>query len=304
MWEANMRFAVKDTLTEEEIQSGLRSIIKDGLATQMMVTLTGGVFLVAFALKLGASNTIIGLLAAIPPLAQLIQIPSVYLIEKYRVRRAICVYATFLSRILWLIIALIPVLFFEAGLAVLIAALLLYAILGAVGGTSWNSWMRDLVPQDSLGAFFAKRMGMATALGIVISMAAAFYIDYWETIFPDYELYSYSILFFFGFLAGMLGVYFVSTIPEPRMAPVEVKTKFFDLILQPFRDTNFKNLVIFLGSWSFAVNLAAPFFTVYMLTLLQLDMSFIIALMVLSQLTSLAFLRIWGGFSDRFSNKS
>jgi len=30
-----------------------------------MVTLTGGVFLVTFALKLGASNTVIGILAAI-----------------------------------------------------------------------------------------------------------------------------------------------------------------------------------------------------------------------------------------------
>jgi hypothetical protein len=61
-----VRFAVKDTLTEEEIKKGLRSVIRDGLTTQTMVTLTGGVFLVAFALKLGASNTIIGLLAAIP----------------------------------------------------------------------------------------------------------------------------------------------------------------------------------------------------------------------------------------------
>jgi len=88
-----MRFAVKDTLTEEEIQSGLRNVIKDGLTSQTMGTLTGGVFLVAFALKLGASNTTIGLLAAIPPLAQLIQIPSIYLVEKYRVRRAITMYA-------------------------------------------------------------------------------------------------------------------------------------------------------------------------------------------------------------------
>ncbi len=80
-----MRFTVKDTLTEEEIQSGLGAVIKDGLTTQTMVTLTGGVFLVAFALKLEASNTIIGLLAAIPPLAQLIQIPAIYLVETYRI---------------------------------------------------------------------------------------------------------------------------------------------------------------------------------------------------------------------------
>ena len=49
-----------------------------------MLTITGGVFLVTFALKMVASNLVIGLLAAIPPLAQLIQIPSVYLVEKYR----------------------------------------------------------------------------------------------------------------------------------------------------------------------------------------------------------------------------
>ncbi len=300
-----MRFAVKDALTEEELRSGLRTVIKDGLTSQTMVTLTGGVFLVAFALELGASNLVIGLLAAIPPLMQLIQIPSIYLVEKYRVRRAIVVYASSLSRTPWLFIALIPFLFSpKAGLIFLIVGLSLDKAIGAVSSTSWNSWMRDLVPQDQLGTFFSKRMSFATGLGILLSLAAGIYIDYWKKLFPDYELYGYSVLFFLGFLAGMLGIYFISNIPEPRMAPVEEKPKFFELILKPFEDANFKQLIMFLGSWNFAVNLAAPFFTVYMLKRLQLDMSFIIALMVLSQLMNLAFLRIWGRFSDRFSNKS
>jgi len=300
-----MRFAVKDTLTEEEIQSGLRGVIKDGLATQTMVTLTGGVFLVAFALKLGASNKVIGLLAAIPPLAQLVQILAIYLVEKLRVRLPIVVYATALSRVFWLVIALIPFLFsIEAGLSFFIVALALISAFASVGGCSWNSWMRDLVPQNRLGTFFSKRASLALRLGIPLSLIAGFYIDFWKKAFPDYELYGYSILFFLGFLAGMLGVYFISTIPEPRMAPTERKVSFFGLLLQPFKDINFRNLITFLGSWTFAVNLAAPFFTVYMLKRLQLDMSFIIALMVLSQLANLAFLRIWGRFSDRFSNKS
>jgi hypothetical protein len=282
-----MKFTVKDTLTEEEIQAGLRSVIKDGLATRVKVTLTGGVFLVAFALKLGASNSVIGLMAAIPSLVQLIQIPSVYLIEKYRIRRAISVYTSALSRIFWLLIALIPFLFStKTGLTILIVAFLLKTILGTVSLTSWNSWMRDVVPQDQLGAFFSKRMSLATAFGIPISLAAGFYLDYWKKNYPDYELYGYSILFFLGFLAGMLGIYFLITIQEPRMAHTEGKLQFFKLIMQPFKDANFKNLVRFLGSWNFAVNLAAPFFAVYMLKRLQMDMSLIIALMVLSQLTS------------------
>jgi MFS family permease len=300
-----MRFAVKDTLTEDEIRGALKNVINDGLATRVMVTLTGGVFLVAFALKLGASNSVIGLLAAIPSLVQLIQIPSVYLVEKYRVRRAISVYTSAISRISWLFIALIPFLFsIETGLIFLISVFLLKTILGTVSLCSWNSWMRDLLPQDQLGVFFSKRMRLATALGIPVTFAAGFYLDYWKKIHPDYELYGYSLLFFLGFLAGMLGVYFLTTIPEPRMPPTEVKVHFYKLIMRPFKDDNFRNLVRFLGSWNFAVNLAAPFFTVYMLKRLELDMSLIIALTVLSQLTSLAFYGIWGRFSDRFSNKS
>ena len=36
------------------------------------------------------------------------------------------------------------------------------------------------------------------------------------------------------------------------------------LLTTPLRDSNFRHLVLFLSSWNFAVNLAAPFFTVYM----------------------------------------
>lgn len=181
-----MRFPVKDTLTDEEIQSGLRAIIKDGLTSQTMVTLTGGAFLVAFALTLGASNLVIGLLAAIPPLMQLIQIPSIYLVERYRLRRAITVYTSAVSRLFWLLVALIPFLVsIEKRLTFLIAALFLHSAFAAVGGTSWNSWMRDLVPQDRLGSFFAKRMSLATALGIPVSLAAASYIDFWKKLFPS-----------------------------------------------------------------------------------------------------------------------
>lgn len=300
-----MGFAVKDTLTEEEVQSGLSSVIKDGITTQVMGTLSGGIFLVGLALKLGASNFLIGLLAAIPPLAQLVQIPAIYLIDKLQNRRAVCVYASFLSRIFLLAIASTPFLMpTHLALRLLAGALLLHAAFAAIGGASWNSWMRDLVPENQLGSFFSKRMAITTGLGILISFLAAVYIDLWKKALPAYELYSYSILLLVACIAGLIGVYFVSTIPELRIASHSEPTSFFRSIWQPFKDENFKNLVIFLSSWNFAINLAAPFFTVYMLKRLQLDMSFVIAFLILSQGANLAFLRIWGKFSDRFSNKS
>jgi len=300
-----MKFPVKDSLSEGELKSGLKNVIMDGLTTQAIATLTGGVFLVAFALKLGASNLTIGILAAIPPLGQLIQLPAIYIVEKYRVRREICVLSTAVSRSFWLLIAMIPFLFFiKNPINLLIIALILNGAFSAIGACSWNSWMRDLVPVNQMGSFFGKRMIYASIVGILFSLAAGIFIDYWKQLHPDNELYAYSYIFFIGFVAGMFGLYFLSKTPEPRMVVPEEKINFYRLLLQPFKDSNFKNLIIFLGSWNFAVNLAAPFFTVYMLRRLNLDMSTIIILMVLNQVISMAFLHLWGKYSDRYSNKS
>jgi len=278
----------KDTPTDEELEYGLRGVLTSGLATRAMSTFTGGAFLVAFALKLGASNFAIGLLAAVPALAQLIQIPSVYLVERIGNRRTIVVIASALDRTFWLLIALIPFLLSpRAGLMFLIVATILHSSLSAVVNCSWNSWMRDLVPQDRLGSFFSKRMRAMTGLGIILSLVGGMYVDYWKRLFPNNEVYAYSILFLTGFLVGMLGVYFMSTIPEPTMAHVEREVSFYEVLLQPFKDVNFRELIVFLGSWNFAANLAAPFFTVYMLKGLQLHMSLIMFFSVLSGNTGL-----------------
>jgi MFS family permease len=62
--------------------------------------------------------------------------------------------------------------------------------------------------------------------------------------------------------------------------------------------------MIFMTIWNFAANLAAPFFSVYMLTMLNYPMGTVTLLTVLSQGANLLSLRIWGRLADRFSNKS
>ncbi|MHC4433833.1 MAG: MFS transporter, partial [Planctomycetota bacterium] len=294
-----------EELTADQVDSGLRYVIKDGVASQAMGILTGGAFLVAFAVKLGASNVVIGLLAAIGPLSQLLQLPAILLVEKVRNRRMITVVAAALSRLCWLLVALIPFVFgARIGIAVLLVSLALVSALGAVSGCAWNSWMRDLIPQNILGAFFSKRMRIATGVGIALSIAAGAYLDLWKKFLPNHETEGYSILFFVGFAAGAIGLYFLAKTPERRMPMQGERTAILRLLGKPFRDENFRRLIAFMSSWNFAVNLAGPFFMVYMLKRLGLAMSFIIGLSILSQTMNFLFLKIWGRYTDRFSNKS
>ncbi len=292
-------------LSDQEVQTGLRNVIRDGLTTQIMSTLTGSIFLVAFAVALGASNMVVGLIAAIPSLANVMQIPTIYLVEKIRVRRSITVLASALSRMFLVVIALIPFIFpLAMALPLVLLALVCNALLASIGGCSWNSWMHDLLPQESLGRFFSKRMLLATAVGIPLAVGAGFFVDYWKATYPGMILVAYAVLFVGGFIAGLIGVLFLSKTPEPMMHKAEAVPRLGQLLKQPFEDKNFKNLIVFLTAWNLAINIAAPFFTVFMLRGLGMDMTMVVILSAVCQLTSLGFFKVWGRLTDRLSNKS
>jgi MFS family permease len=298
-----MIFRPKPQLDNQDVEKGLKSLLVDGSASQIMATFTGGVFLVALALEFGASNTTIGFLAAIPALVQLVQIPSTYLIQRLRNRRLITVVAAFFSRSPWILVALVPFLPGKtAGLSIVILAVFLSSIFGSVAGCSWSSWVRDLVPENRMGSFFSKRTRLAIGLGLVISLLVGVYLDWWKKGHPDNVILGYSPLFILGFIAGMIGVIYLAMMPEPAMKPAEMG--FIKSLFQPFKNKNFKRLLVFLGCWSFTVNLAAPFFTVYMIGRLETGMSLVVILSVVSQAFNFGFLGIWGRFTDKYSNKS
>lgn len=293
------------SLSHRDVMLGLRWVVRDGLFSQGMETLVIGPFLVAYALELGASNLMIGLLAAIPQLAQFNQIPGVYLIEKIRKRRLISVVTAGLSRPALLVMAAAA--FIEssqAALTVLAVGFTVRYLLGAMAGVSWNAWMRDLIPQDLLGRFFANRLAMMTAFGAAVSILAGALVDLWREAWPGEVRYAFVVLLVLAFISGVICVYCIARIPEEQMPATTVEFRFLETLSRPFRDENFRRLILFLASWNFAINLAAPFFAVYLLDLLHLDLTLVIALTVLSQLTNVLVLRLWGRVADRFSNKS
>ncbi|WP_178133862.1 MFS transporter [Vineibacter terrae] len=282
----------------------LRLVLYDGLASEAMGTLTTGVFLAGLAVEIGASNAAIGLLAAVPFAVQLLQLPAVVLVERLRARRAICTWSAGIGRCFLLGAAVTPLLGAAGGMAALIALLALHQALAAIGGCAWNSWMRDLVSAAEHGRFFGQRTAATTALAIALAFLGSFVIDTWKGALPDHPALGYSVLFVLSALIGLFGVYLLSITPDQPMVPVDKRLHPFEMLSAPFRDQNFRRLIIFLSSWNFAANLAAPFFSVYMLKSLGYGMTTVMTLTIVSQLSNLAALGLWGALIDRFSNKA
>ena len=290
-------------LSEEDTKRGARLLVADGVFTMGMGSLAGGPFLAAFALAIGASRSEIGMLATIALLSQLMQFPGLALTRAFPKRRAIVTVLTGTSRVLWLFIILIPLFFVNRGMSFMLQWFLISALVGAAAGPAWNSLLRDTIPKDAFGRVFSRRMSMGMALALALTLGGGWFIDRWKVLSPDTSLYAYSCLFGLGVVLGLLGSFTVSRLPEKTMSS-SPDTSLLDLVRDPVKDGNFRKLLGFVAVWSFAVNMAGPFFVIYMLDRIGISLSLITLLTVTSQLSNLLFLRVWGKIADRYSSKS
>ncbi|WP_188657156.1 MFS transporter [Sphingomonas metalli] len=293
----------QSVVTPEEQERGLRLLVGEAALSGGAAALTTGVILTAFALHLGASNVMIGVLASVPFLAQLLQLPAIALIARWPHRKAISVVTSLVGRAMLAVMAALAFFSGTAPLLIFVAAQAILCGLGAVGSCAWNAWMRDLAPEERLGQVFALRSLWLTGVSLVLGLAAALALDLTAPRSTPRD-FVFAGMFAAGCVTGLISARVVAAMPEPQMPPAPGAVPLLALLRPPLGDPNFRRLLGFIASWQFAVNLATPFFTVFIVRQLGFNVSFVLLLSVVSQIANLAALRMWGTLSDRFANKS
>lgn len=294
-------------LTEEDRRKGMKITLWEGLATEVMNTITGSslagsTFLVAMAILLNATNFQIGFLASLPTLTNIFQLLSIWLVRKYNNRRAISVVFSILARLPLLSIGIVIVLTGTMNIALLVTLLFIYYLCGSIAGPSWNSWMKDLIPENILASYFAKRSGNNQMLNAALGLTLALALDYTRRHFPGAELNTYGAMYTIAGIVGLCGVILLSKVPEPQS--VLARENIFKLFKRPLTDGNFKRLMVFNSLWVFAMNIAMPFFTVFLMKSMGLSISYVLGLTIISQLSGILTIRLWGRFADKYSNKT
>jgi len=297
-----MRLAPDAVVSAEDRIRAQRFLVLDSAAASLAGSLYGGVILVGFALALGARPATIGALSAIPLFVQLVQLPTIALVERVRQRRKIAVLAVTSARVIIVSLALLPFLPDDTRrLQLLLGAQLCITMLGSITGCALNSWLHQLLPKEGLGAFFARRLFWSTVVGAVGAALAGFVIDHWQ---PGRPLTAYSAVFVAAGIAGFVSSWALAQVPEPVMDRAGPPLPVFSMIGAPFRARNFRRLIVFMASWNVASNIAAPFIAVYVLQQLRYPLSTVTTLWIASQIANALTLYLWGRLSDRLSNKS
>lgn len=295
-------------LSRLDVLRGLKFSVWDGAFATIWITLTSGAFITGFALWLGADSVAIGLLTAVPTLAALIQLLSSYTTEALPQRRPFIVLYSLAGRLLWLPILLLP--FFFSHSVSLTIFLVLFAgssVLTSIPMPAWSSWMSDLVPVGYRGRYFGYRNMVAGITGMVISLPAAWLLDVAvETV--GWQKVGFALLFGTAVIGGIISGVMVWLQPEPPRIRSEEASRarhggLRSYFAAPFADVKFRRLLMFNVVFGIGQNLAAPFFTVYALKVLNLNylwMQVLAAVLGISALISMPF---WGYLADKFGNK-
>ena len=283
----------------------MRLSISEGALACAMGTLTGGVFLTGFALALGATRFQIGILAAMPFVANFAQLLGALTIEYTGRHKSVCVGALTLSRLLWLAVVFAPLIAGDASWAVwsLIVLQALTSALNSMGGVGWLCWIRDLVPETIRTGFLARRNQIDTVLALSLSIAGGAFVDWWGARHPG-SLVGFVIVFAAAMACGLASLALMSRIPEVVKEPIEDKRPpIGELFLAPLRERNFRRVLSFYSCWNLAVNMATPFFAVFMLERMGLPFWYVTVLCTLSSVCGLVANPFWTRLSEKFGHR-
>jgi len=298
-----MRLAPDAIVTPLDVARAQPLLVRDAGWASIVGALYGGVILIGFAVELEASPAVIGLLAAIPFLAQVAQIPAIWLVERLRARRSITVVALTAARALILALALLPwIAERTTQLTLLLVAQLAISLIGAYGACALNSWLHQLLGGQGLGALFSRRLFWSTVIGALAALAAGQLVERWP--WGD-AIFAYSVIFATAGAAGFTSSRYLALTPEPEMHSLGgARLPILDMIRAALGDLNFRSVIVFMGAWNFASNLAAPFLAVYLMRQLGYGLGTVTALWMSSQAANALTLYLWGRLSDRLSNKA
>ncbi len=296
-------------MTDKNITKSLNFSIIDGAFSAVMGSLAGGIFLTGFALNvLKAQASQIGVLAALPMFANLVQIFGSYIIEKTGKKKSLCFFSLVLSRLLWIFIIILPLGIFSTlsdwRIWILVGVIAISSLFGSLSGVAWLAWMSELVPENTRGSYFGKRNMIASACGMVAILLGGKFLTSWQTRFGEDSPFGFIIIFIIGLFAGILATWFLARIPETGTGKGNNGQELgFSAFLKPLKDKNFLKLIIFASAWMFAIQIAAPFYGVFMIENLKIDFTAITIFGTFATFATLFMMKIWGPISDKLGNK-
>lgn len=255
----------RQRLTLDETQRGLRLSLYEGAFFALMVGL-GETYLVADAVRLGASTLMLGLIVSVPLfVGSFGPLLCLRILQRVKDRRRLVTVSDTLQGTIWWGLAIGDALGHSTP-ALLIVAYALHQFLGQFAGTAWTSWFGDLVPSGVRGSFVARRNRVVygtVAVGILLGGAALQWLE------PSSANGSgagsgFALIFAVAGTCRVTCAAIAARMPEPRFAGLAAGPR-VRRFLRTDRGRRAWRLVLLVLVLQLSVYLSGPYYVPFML---------------------------------------
>lgn len=250
-----------------------------------------------YAIRLGASEALLGLRTAFPSLLMvLLRIPAARLTERTADRKGLIVRSLFASRLVYLLIsllpwlALLPVLKQIPPATLLIVLVILISVPQVLSSAGWDSFFADVVPERRRARVVSMRSAFTNLISLTMVPLMGSFLE-WVP-FP----LNYQVVFFLAFIGSMVSTWHVVAIKADPVPLERTKHSPLDVaeartILRDSPEFGWLVLATFVYQW--AISIASPLFSLYFVEQLGASESWIGWRMTLASAMSIVAYRFW-----------
>jgi MFS family permease len=255
--------------------------------------------MVLYAKSLGASATVLGILAGMMPLLVILQIPAARHVPRFGYRMFVLL-GWAARTVVYFALAAVPLLVvLDAGtrLALVLVLMFFFTMLRGISSCAWLPWITSMIPENSRGRYLAIDYACVQLAGFVVVLGAASWLG------VDPASWKFAGLFLFGALAGLASLFFLWRIPEtaPPDAVKESATPvpWKEILLHP----PFRKVIAFVIVWAAAFGGIAPFTVAWLKTEAGLAEVWILQVTATTYLGGLAAVWMTNRRLDAFGSK-
>lgn len=258
----------------------------------------GGAPIVLLAKDLGASSTILGVIAAFMPLMTMLQLPAARYLGNHSYR-SFALMGWSLRSIFIATSAAVPLLFFfsrELRLALLVGGLFFFYLLRGISSAAFLPWVTSIVPGETRGRFISIDHSFMYAGAFLTLLLCSLLMS------GHVEPWRYSLVLCFSLLGAMVSLFYMRRIPDRKhhgesvasSEPVRLRTM---AAQKPFR-----NSILFSLLFATVVGGLGVFPVEYLSVQARFSPALINALTSATFLAPLLILQMLGHRVDRFGS--
>ena len=255
--------------------------------------------IIVFAKSIGASSTVLGILASFTPLMTVFQLPAAQFLGRYGYKQFVLM-GWSLRTIFIFLVTLVPLLAFldnTSKLVVVLAALFFFNLLRGISSAAWMPWIATLIPEESRGRFLSLDQIFMHAGSLLALVSSALVMT------GRVEPWEYTIVFLLSAVGATMSLFFIRKIPE--VAALETVRKSSEPV--PWRSIlafpPFRELLVFNVIFMAVIGSLGVFTVEYLREFPKFDVSLVLYLSSISFVGALGSLPFVGRLVDDIGSK-